>query len=201
MSAPRRLSTPLVLALTSGMVCVGIAGFAIGTGGEPEPENEAPTPGEVLVDPSTPERVAESFLDAWRKREHDAALAIALDPARQRVLERRERDAAMTPHERELKQQVWDQMAADRLRLLIDASELHEDGTMGLSGLATGTFLGRPYEREMFFTVAPDGARWKVVDFDFGDILTEPPRLPSSEELRTPGAVDPAPTDDPSEGE
>lgn len=188
MSAERkRLSTPLVLALTSGMVCVGIAGLVLGTG-EPTPEEPEAEAGAVLVDQSTPERVAESFLDAWRKREHDAALTIALGDARDRVLERRARDASMTPHERELKQQVWDQMAADRLRLLIDASEMHEDGTMGLSGLATGTFLGRPYEREMFFTVAPDGEQWKVVDFDFGDILTEPPRLPSPEELAAPGA-------------
>ena len=33
---PRRLSTPLVLALTSAMICVGVAGFLLRGGPEPE---------------------------------------------------------------------------------------------------------------------------------------------------------------------
>ena len=173
---PRRLSTPLVLALTSAMICVGVAGFLLRGGPEPE-EQPADTLPAIVVDDTTPERAAESFLDAWRRREHEVAADLSVGEARAAVDERAARDAAMSDHERELKRQGWDAMAAERLGLAIREAEQLEGGRMALRGIAEGTFLDQPYEREMEFVLRPEAEVWRVEGFHFGEILTEVPRL------------------------
>ena len=46
-----------------------------------------------------------------------------------------------------------------------------------LIGIAEGTFLDQPYEREMEFVLRPEAEVWRVEGFHFGEILTEVPRL------------------------
>ncbi|MEM9074805.1 MAG: hypothetical protein AAGE52_40285 [Myxococcota bacterium] len=171
----RRISTPVVLIATSAMVCIGVVGVVIGN--QDDAPEEGAVPGvEVLVDTSTPERAAESFLDAWRKRAHPTALGLAVGLARDEVEERRDRDEALSDHERELKAQVWDAMAQDRLRLLFSEAENLDAGRLRLGGTTTGTFLGSPYEREMEFVMQPSPEGWRVEAFRFGEILSEVPR-------------------------
>ncbi|MBX3247207.1 MAG: hypothetical protein KF901_08505 [Myxococcales bacterium] len=173
MASPR-LSTPLVLAVASAMICVGLVGF-LWRGGATEPAPERPA---LLVDDSSPERAAESFLDAWRKRAHDAALALSTGDARERVLARQRADAQLGEHERALEAEVWQTLASSRLGLQLRESERLPDERLALRGIASGEFLGEPYEREVEMVVAPaDEGRWRVERFDFGDILTEPPRV------------------------
>ena len=180
---PKRVSTPLVLTVASAMVCVGLLGF-LWNRRAAEPTH-APTPNEieVLVDTSTPERAAESFLDAWRKRAHDVAAELTEGVAHEAVEDRRRRDEALSPEERDLKRQLWDAMASDRLRLRLDESE-RLDGSEGLDdglalrGVAEGTFLDRPYERRMELVLVERDDGWRVRSFSFGEILTElPPSL------------------------
>lgn len=173
----RRLPTPLVLVAASAMVSIGAFGMWAAMG--PRQREETPPSPEIQVDASTPERAAESFLDAWRKRAHDAAAALAIGRALERVEERAARDARMSDHERELKAQVWDAMARERLRLRLHEAENLEAGGLRLRGTAEGTFLGHPYSRAVEFVLRPDGEAWRVEDFSFGEILTE-----------TPGALD-----------
>ncbi len=123
------------------------------------------------VDMSTPERAAETFLDAWRKRDHRAALAASTGIARETVTARQRRDRQLSEAERALKEQVWDAMAAARLALMIEVSEDLEGGGIHLRGTAEGEFLAEAYVREVRFTVMPDGDRWLVADFEFGAIL------------------------------
>ena len=169
----RRLPTPLVLVATSTMVSIGLLGMWASVGPD-EVAEDTPSPA-MTVDASTAERAAESFLDAWRKRAHDTAEALATGAALARVQERAARDAAMSDHERELKAQVWDAMARERLHLRLHEAANLEGDRLRLKGVAEGTFLGHPYSRAVEFVLHPDGHRWFVEDFAFGEILTETP--------------------------
>ena len=64
----KKISTPMVLALASGMATVGIAAFyAIEIPAElAEDEAQRQEYAALVIDDRTPERVAESYLDAWR---------------------------------------------------------------------------------------------------------------------------------------
>jgi hypothetical protein len=173
----KRLSTPLVLAVASAMICVGLIGFLWNRSAPETPRAPTPDEIEVLVDTSTPERAAESFLDAWRKRAHDVAAELTEGVAREAVEDRRRRDEALSPEERDLKRQLWDAMASERLRLRLDESERLDDG-LALRGVAEGTFLDRPYERRMELVLVEREGGWRVRSFAFGEILTDlPPGL------------------------
>ena len=92
--AARRLPTPVVLALASGMICVGVVAV-IATGDDGEAEAEAPrSPHEIPVDARTPESSAETFLDAWRKRDHEICKQLSVEGAREAVVLREEEDQA-----------------------------------------------------------------------------------------------------------
>lgn len=164
----RRLPTPVVLALVSAMVCAGLVGMLWNVGGEPAIEARAlPTP--VDVDDRTAEAAAESFLDAWRKRDHAIAEALAIGTALDQVRSRRERDGLGSDPQLE---KIWDEMAAERLEFAVDAAEnMGDDGDLRLIGVANGTFLGQPYAREVAFEMheTPDG--WRVRSITFGAIL------------------------------
>ncbi|MEZ4250497.1 MAG: hypothetical protein R3B99_19870 [Polyangiales bacterium] len=170
----KKLSTPVVLVLASLMICVGLLGF-LWNRTAPTPSSPTPNAIEVLVDTSTPERTAESFLDAWRKREHALAEEMSEGVAREAVIVRRRRDEALSPEERDLKRQLWDSLAADRLQLRLNESERLEDDALALRGIAEGTFLDRPYERRMELVLVEREGGWKVRSFSFGEILSDVP--------------------------
>ena len=73
----------------------------------------------------TPEAAAESFLDAYRRREHATALALSVGDAHAQASARMERDERATPEERAAKEQLWDKMAAPRLRFVVTARAPH----------------------------------------------------------------------------
>ncbi|MEO0324195.1 MAG: hypothetical protein AAF447_14640 [Myxococcota bacterium] len=175
----RRLSTPVVLALVSAMVSVGVLALLAS---RPEPAPAPATAARVEVLDDTPEHVAESFLDAWRKREHGVADALSLGPAQARVRARQAADGALAGPERELKQKVWDAMATERLEFFVEESERLAGGRLALRGTAEGTFLDAPYERALEFITAPAGDGWRVEDVTFGPILSEVPELLKLEE-------------------
>ncbi|MCB9614667.1 MAG: hypothetical protein H6721_09540 [Sandaracinus sp.] len=170
----KKLSTPVVLALASLMICVGLLGF-LWNRTVPAPTAPTPDATDLLVDTSTPERTAESFLDAWRKRAHELAEEMSEGVAREAVITRRRRDEALSPEERDLKRQLWDSLAADRLQLRLNESERLEDDALALRGIAEGTFLDRPYERRMEIVVVEREGGWKVRSFAFGEILSDVP--------------------------
>ena len=162
---------PLVWLLAASMVLVGLFA-ASGALRAPEGEDGAQGPQVVAVDLSTPERSAESFLDAWRKRDHRAAGAASSGEAHELVQSRQAADGRLSAQERSIKSQVWDAMAADRLQLRVRESQDLDDGALALRGTAEGTFLDQPYVREVEFTLTPDGQRWLVADFQFGRITS-----------------------------
>lgn len=184
-----RVPSKLVLLVSSTMLGVGLvawasAGFTLG--GRPR-DPDAPPP----VDARTPEATAESFLDAWRKREHDIASALSTGPARARVEARRQRDDALTAEERGIKEQVWDAMASSRLGLEISESQRGGDGRLSLRGAMVGEFVGRPYRRGVSFQLVEVQGRWFVEDMDFGEITTEVPEvLEVDPERDDPGAIE-----------
>jgi hypothetical protein len=173
--AGRRLSTPVVLAIASGMISIGVVAVLATRSGD-EVEAEVPTsPREIPVDTRTPEAAAETFLDAWRKREHAICRELAVHQALDAVVLREAQDAALSDEEREVKARVWDTMATSRLGLQIAESENAADGSIILRGAAVGDFLGRDYEREVEFTMVRVGEDWKVARMGLGDILSDVP--------------------------
>ncbi len=175
----RRVSTPLVLALASGMVCIGIGAMVL-SGGPEAPETALPPINSATLDDSTAHRAAESFVDAWRKRDHGVAAALTIEEAAETVQRRHIEDEAMSAHERELKTQVWDAMAAERLRIEVQSEEEVPRGTgegsdVALETIARGTFVGSPYEREVSLVLRETTEGWRVVRFEFGEILTQLP--------------------------
>jgi len=172
-----RLPTPLVLALASAMVCVGIVAIYLAQSDEGPAQEGALAGGRpgVSVDTSTPALAAESFLDAWRKRNHGIAMDLSVGRARGAVLARQEADERLTPEELEVREGVWDHMADSRLTLQIDQSEELDDGRVRLMATAEGSFLDRPYRREMGFTLRERHDGWVVEHMELGEILTETP--------------------------
>ena len=170
----RKVNGALVLGAASAMVAIGVVALT-NTGDEPAPV-APPSIQRALIDQSTPERAAESFLDAWRKRDHESALELTEGEAHEAVLARQARDMRLTEHERELKAQVWDAMAQNRLRLMIDEAEELEGNRLRITGTAEGDFLGSPYVRQVeMITRAHPGGMNVVEAFAFGEILSELP--------------------------
>ena len=187
----KRIPTPLVLAIASAMICVGVAAYWASR--QPDTPLDAPT-SRVLVDDSTPERAAESFLDAWRKREHDVAAALAIGEAKAAVEARRAADLALSKEERAIKRQLWDAMASTRLSLVPTLSTELDDAHVALETVARGRFLGKPYERAIDFDVEKSDDRWRVARMELGPHLTDQadvlavPRTPASPTAPDPDA-------------
>ncbi|MBW2465231.1 MAG: hypothetical protein JRH11_26515 [Deltaproteobacteria bacterium] len=189
--AERRLSTPIILTLASAMVSIGVVAVIASRFGGPADTGAPPSPHEIPIDTRTPEAAAETFLDAWRKRDHAICRDLAVEGALEAVLTRQEDDQALTADEREVKSRVWDAMATGRLLLELSESNEVSETTVGLLGVAKGEFLGRPYEREVEFMMVRVGDDWKVARMGLGDILTDMPAF----------LADPGETYDPSEFE
>lgn len=169
----KRIPTPVVLVSASLMLSIGVVGIISATSDDPSvgTPGEAPpiVPRDVPVDQSSPERAAESWLDAWRTRSHDLALRLSSGVAREKVEARRTREEQMTPEDRALGEAVWKQLADTRLRLRINESENLPGGRLALRGRAVGEWMGRPYVRRMEFTMEKRGEQWFVSTYRFFD--------------------------------
>lgn len=186
----KRLPLALVLMAASVMTSIGVAAYFFGR--TPVIEGEslvAPQPLHVTVDTTTPERAAESFLDAWRKRAHADAIRLSVGTARDRAERRSAAEEEMPEEDRAMADAVWRQMADMRLTLRISESERVSETELILRGRAEGEFLKRPYVRNASFTMERRGQDWLVANFDFGEA---PPReldlrLPDGGTLVEPG--------------
>ncbi|MCS6799924.1 MAG: hypothetical protein NZ898_15655 [Myxococcota bacterium] len=176
--AGARVPTPLVLAVGGGMLAVGLVAAMVPRGVESgeAPRGGVPRPRQgLVVDDSTPEAAAESFLDAWRRREHAVALGLSTGAARDAVVSRRDAELQFGQEGAELKRRAWDPLAAERLALRVEGSEVLDGQRVRLFTVAEGRFLGRPYARRIAFDVRRDGVRWRVEHMRLGEILGAPP--------------------------
>jgi hypothetical protein len=172
----KRIPTPLVLALASAFLSVGgIAIWVSQRGNEITPAERSSA--QVRIDASTPERAAESFLDAWRKREFDRAQRISIGEARAAVEAKIASDNELGDGAREEYQQIWATLAADRLRFLPEESENMPNGRLALRGVAQGDFAGRDYRRVMEFILVQQGDHWVVEEMTPGAILSDIPDI------------------------
>ena len=153
------------------MFTAGVLGVINRTPPAP-PESSPPR---VEVNTETPVATAETFLDAWRKRDHDTATRLSAGVARQQVQERKRSDESLSDDERDVKTQVWDAMASSRLTLTVDERSETDDGQTLLRTRAVGEFLGRPYERRVAFGLTERDGSWRVTQMILGEHLQEPP--------------------------
>jgi len=202
----RRLSTPLVLAGSSTMICVGLAAWWLaarpgGPGAGVRAEEKAAAP-EAALELGSAEATAETFLDAWRKRDHRVARALSVGEARDAVAARAAEDAALGDDARAAAA-LWGMLAGERLAFVPSAVETLDPTPSGgerlrLAGTAEGTFFEHPYKRRVTFEVrrAPGGddasidargervaAPWRVERMVLGDQLVVPPALRQLGEL------------------
>lgn len=175
----KRLSTPLVLTAASAMLVVaGVIIVGI-QDDDPPPIPTAEEEREALhVDDSTPESVAESFYDAWRRRRWPEALEISVGRARRDVLEKQQRDAELSHDERVVAERMWDALAHAPLSLDLDEVEMLGDEQYRLRGIAEYQFVGQPYRRRVtFLAVQESEGHYRVTQMDLGEVLTELPDL------------------------
>lgn len=175
--AERRVSTPLVLALASGMIAISIVviGGMAGDDGAPAPTDAGPRA--LRIDDSTPEAAAESFYDAWRRREWRAALRVSVGEAQREARAKQARDEAMPHEERVVAERAWDAMANAPLHLALDEAEMLGGDRYRLGGTAEYSLVGRPYRRRVSFLVLPRDGRYRVAQMELGEVLTELPPI------------------------
>jgi hypothetical protein len=172
----RQVSAPLVLALASAMLAVAVVVW-VGTGPSRD-EDVAPAPAPFArIDDSTPERVAEGFYDAWRRRRWAQALEVSVGTARAEVVRKQERDADLDPEERVVVERMWDALARAPLTLALDEAEMLPADRLRLRGTAEYTLVDRPYRRRVEFVVAPENGRYRVAEMRLGEVLTELPDM------------------------
>jgi len=168
----KRLSTALVLSASSAMVCVGVVAFLWSSSVDDAQPAETHDPSAVSVITETPEDAAESFLDAWRKRDHEIAKQLSVGPAHETVVAREAGDEGLDEETRSIVK-VWNDMARDRLEFVPDESANLEDGKLLIAGQAQGEFLGRPYERRIRFVLVHTEAGYRVHDMQLGPRVGE----------------------------
>jgi hypothetical protein len=146
---------------------------------DPAPPPTADEEREALhVDDTSPESVVESFYDAWRRRRWPEALGIAVGRARQDVLDKQERDAALSHDERVVAERMWDALAHAPLSLELDEVEMLGDEHYRLRGVAEYQFVGQPYRRRVSFLAEMESeGHYRVTQMDLGEVLTELPDL------------------------
>lgn len=184
--AKKSLPAPLVLAASSGMIAIGIAAFwAIDTPAEVALDEQAEHEYAALtIDDRTPERVAQSYLDAWRRRAWDQAASISIGHAHDTAVEKQAMDMDVQHADRVMAREVWERLASAPLEVEFTGSERLDDvGGLYLHGIASYEFMGSPYRREVGWVVRPEGTLFRVERMETGTVLTEIPQLLEGSEL------------------
>jgi hypothetical protein len=186
MADKKRVSAPLVLAASSGMIAIGVAAFwAIDTPAEVPLEDRAQQEYAALtIDDRTPERVATSYLDAWRRRQWDQAASISIGAAHEAALEKQAMDLDVEHEDRVMAREVWERLSSAPLQVDFTGHERLDDiGGLYLHGVAAYEFMGTPYRREIGWVVRPEGDLFRVERMENGTVLTAIPHLLEGSEL------------------
>ncbi len=172
-----RISTPVVLAAASAMIAVAVVVWASTREGDAPPAPPRPRDETLVVDDTSPERVAISFYDAWRRRRWSEALAVSTGNARESVLLKQARDARLPDDERVVVERMWDALARAPLELVLDEAEMPPGDQVVLRGTAQYEFVNRPYRRRVEFVVVPSARRFRVAEMQLGEVLTPLPEI------------------------
>jgi hypothetical protein len=166
----KSIPTAWVLAGASLMVSVGVVAWIARP--SPTPAENTPErrvePARVAIETSTPERAAETFLDAWRKRAHEDGMAISEADAYERIRARRDSELALDPADRAQADALWRRLADMRLHFEAIESERLAGGMLRLRGIAKGMWLGKPYERPVEYELVERPVGWRVTKFELG---------------------------------
>ncbi len=176
----KRISGPLVLAISSGMIAVGIAAMIAIDVPEEVAEDEAQRDeyAALVIDDRTPERVAESYLDAWRRRAWDQAAAISIGEAHERALTKQAMDQDVEHDDRVMAREVWERLASSPLTFEWQRAEALDDrGGLYLHAIASYQFMSHPYRRVMSWVVRPEGELFRVERMENGEVLTPIPDI------------------------
>jgi len=166
----RRLSAPLVLAIASGMISVGVVGGYVGLKQE-SLSHHGHYEARLLADRSTPERVCEAFLDAWIRQRFDVALELSDGNARDTVISRMARNNESVPGVIALETD-WEVFARDPLKLVVEEAHKKTPDWFLVRGAAVGRLMDEPYKRAMEFDAVRRKGEWYVDEMRPGEVLT-----------------------------
>ena len=172
----RTLSAPLVLAIASAMISIGVIAAYTGTAGLSGEalSHQGHREASVLADRKTPERVCEAFLDAWIAQRFGVALELSDGNARNTVISRMARNEESVPGVIALETD-WDVFARNPLRLVISETHKKAADLIMVRGAAEGTLMDQPYRRAMEFDAMRRDGEWYVEEMRPGEVLTEMP--------------------------
>jgi len=176
----KKISTPMVLAISSAMITIGIiALYAIDVPAElAEDEEQRQEYAALVIDDRTPERVAESYLDAWRRRAWDQAASISIGEAHQHALTKQAQDEDVEHQDRVMAREVWERLSSAPLEVDFQGAEnLDDRGGLYLHGIASYEFMNHPYRREVSWVVRPEGSLFRVERMENGRVLTAVPDI------------------------
>ena len=166
----RRVSAPLVLAIASGMISVGAIAAYSGLKQE-SLTHRGHYEASLIADRKTPERVCESFLDAWIRQRFDIALELSIGAARNTVISRMARNDESVPGVIALETD-WEVFARDPLKLVIHETH-HKAPTVALiRGVAEGKLMDMPYQRAIEFDAVLRDGEWWVDEMRPGEVLS-----------------------------
>jgi hypothetical protein len=175
-----KLSTPMVLAASSAMITVGIiAMYAIDVPAElAEDEAQRQEYAALVIDDRTPERVAQSYLDAWRRRAWDQAASISIGEAHERALTKQLADEGVEHQDRVMAREVWERLSSAPMDVDFQGAEMLDDrGGLFLHAIASYDFMNHPYRREVSWVVRPEGSLFRVERMENGRVLTAIPDI------------------------
>jgi hypothetical protein len=165
----KRLSAPLVLAIASGMVSIGVVAGYSGLKQE-SLSHHGHQEARLMADRKTPERVCEAFLDAWIRQRFDVALELSDGNARNTVISRMARNEESVPGVIALETD-WEVFARDPLKLVIEESHRKAPDLVLVRGAAEGKLMDLPYRRAMEFDAVQRKGEWYVEEMRPGEVL------------------------------
>jgi len=165
-----RLSAPLVLAVASGMISVGVVAGYNGLHRE-SLSHQGHREARVHADRTTPERVCVAFLDAWVRQRFEIALELSTGNARNTVISRMARHEESVPGVIALETD-WDVFARDPLSLVVQETHHQSQGVVLIRGVAEGKLMGNAYKRAMELEAVQRQGEWYVDEMRPGEVLT-----------------------------
>lgn len=172
----RRLSTPLVLSAASAMLAIAAVIF-FGLQAPEAAVQQDDEPGGLRIDDSSPERAAESFYDAWRRRRWPEADRLSTGEARRQVHTKQASDEAMEHDDRIIAERGWEALAAAPLELHIEQVDMEPNDRFVLHAVAEYEFVGSPYRRRVVMNVRGTEDGYRVERMELGEVLTELPPM------------------------
>lgn len=162
----RRVPTPLVIALASLLVSVGVVALVFARSDDPAAVAPSPT---NQPDPETPEGTALAFVNAWQTFRYERAHELSVGDARSRVDQTIARESGYSTDQREIAEQLRQAMRSLRCVVASHQNERIDDGRTIVRATIRCTGAGSTsFERDDVYTLLRVTGSWRVAAWEPG---------------------------------